>query len=241
MANICTNKLIIRRVNNSKEATKQFQEFITKSKKEGEIILLKDAQSFKEQFMDENFEMFYRNDADMFVEHSEMKINNFMVGVGTFKMVKKEGTVISFVRNDAVFTMEGLLPCPEELKHVTCPVRAENGETQTEFKARVERHKKLYGAEDWYKWNCTNRGTKWDVFESHIINETKDEIIYGYDTAWSHNGQFLYTVAPQFPLLNIKLEYELEEGVEGYIEYEEGELMGEDQWDMERNEEDEDY
>ena len=44
------------------------------------------------------------------------------------------------------------------------------------------------GAEDenWYDWNCTNWGTKWDVAEPFVGDDTEeDSITFSFDTAWA--------------------------------------------------------
>jgi len=39
--------------------------------------------------------------------------------------------------------------------------------------------------DNWYNWNCTNWGTKWDVNEVFIGDDTEeDSITISFDTAW---------------------------------------------------------
>jgi hypothetical protein len=230
MANYCNNTLTITPTNRSKAAKIQFNEFIGKVRNVGEIIKPKDAKEFREKYIEDNFENIYRDDAEKFVLHSEMNINKFMTSVLDFTMVGK-GIGRFFIRNNTEFTMETLMPCPEELVNVTSPLRAENGEDEKQFKKRIARHKKLYGATDCYQWNCDNRGCKWDVFDVYIGRKTKNEIIYHYTTAWSPNDGFINHIAPQFPLLDIHLEYEEPGcGFAGETKYVAGELENDGSW-----------
>ena len=231
MANHCSNTLTVKTTNDSKAAKIQFNEFMEKAKNVGESVKIKDAKEFREKYINDNFEEKYRNNADLFVEHSEMAIATFMVRVCGFTR-EGEGKKVIFVRGKEDFTMEGLMPCPEELKKVTSPVRAENGENEEQFKERVERNKNLYGASDWYNWNCDNRGCKWDVFDSSFAMLDEKSISYYYTTAWSPNDAFVRSIAPQFPLLDFHLEFE-EPGCAfaGEVEIIAGEIENDGTWD----------
>ena len=147
------------------------------------------------------------------------------------KSVVKEGI------REPDFTMEGLLPTPKELTEVTSPVIWRGDENDTEGKAAFEadnkRRLETYGATDWYDWNVSNWGTKWDVGESHISYDDEDLFIVSYDTAWSPNITFVQKVSKMFPGLEFRLTY-MEPGcnfcgvahcVDGELEVEEGDIV----------------
>lgn len=181
--------------------------------------------------MDENFEKEYRDDADRFVKHSKMNVNKFMEEVCYFKSVGK-GKDKYFIRNNSEFSMQNLFPCPVELLSVISPVKAENGENEEQFKERVARHLKLYGASDWYGWKCSNWGCKWNV-EIYDVQKGENEVIYHYDTAWSPNTNFINEIAPKFPLLDFHLKYEEPGcGFAGELKIIGGEIINEGSWDF---------
>lgn len=67
------------------------------------------------------------------------------------------------------------LPTPAELTETTSP---NNNEDQAE--ALIER----YGAADWYSWNVTNWGTKWNCDAADFGRE-ENTISFYFDSAWS--------------------------------------------------------
>ncbi len=72
--------------------------------------------------------------------------------------------------------------------------------------------------DNWYRWNCDNWGTKWDVNEPFIEEEWFDDkyggLKYGFFTAWSPPEEFVEKLGKLYPELNFFLRYE-EPGV-GY-------------------------
>jgi hypothetical protein len=104
-------------------------------------------------------------------------------------------------------SMQNIMPCPEELRRVTSPPRAENGETEKEFKVRVKRCVEQYGHADWYNWSIANYGTKWDI-NAEIDSESETEIVYMFDSAWAPPVAFVQFVSEKFPNLKFVLEYD---------------------------------
>lgn len=138
------------------------------------------------------------------------------------------------------FTMEGLLPTPKELTEMTSPVMWRGDETDLEgkaaFEAEAKRIQETYGHADWYSWNTSNWGTKWDVAESHIGHIDDDLFIVSYDTAWSPNINYVKQVSKMFPDLEFRLSF-MEPGcnfcgvahcVNGEVEVAEGDILLED-------------
>jgi len=148
----------------------------------------------------------------------------------------KEFTEKSFIAETGEFTMGGLLPTPKELTEVTSPVMWRGDETDLEgkatFEAEAKRIEETYGHADWYSWNTTNWGTKWDVAESTIGFMDDDALIVSYDTAWSPNINWVEQVSKMFPDLEFRLSF-MEPGcnfcgvahcVDGEVEVSEGDI-----------------
>jgi hypothetical protein len=157
-----------------------------------------------------------------------MHIKKFMTKVLNYTYNTKTKT---FNDDGGKFCMNKVLPCPPELKKVTSPVRAENGETEKEFEARVKRHKEMYGSEDWYDWQCNNWGTKWDAFDIDFdIDIENNDVSYNFNTAWSPITHFLQNIATKYPLLTFELYYEEPgAGFCGDFEVEGGEITNDDE------------
>jgi hypothetical protein len=65
-----------------------------------------------------------------------------------------------------------------------------------------------------YEWEKANWGCKWGACESELVEEYENDLLYGFDTAWSPCIEFLKKLAPQWPNLTFLLEYE--EGGAGF-------------------------
>jgi hypothetical protein len=59
-----------------------------------------------------------------------------------------------------------------------------------------------------YDWERENWGCKWGPSDPTILDEREGYVEYEFSTAWSPPGQFLQTVAAQWPALLFVLEYE---------------------------------
>lgn len=141
---------------------------------------------------------------------------------------------------DGDFTMEGLLPTPKELTETTSPVMWRGDESDEEgklaFEAEAKRIEQTYGHADWYSWNLSNWGTKWDVSESTVAYAGDDNFIVSYDTAWTPNINWVERVSKMFPDLEFRLSF-METGcnfcgvahcVNGELEIAEGDIILED-------------
>ena len=79
----------------------------------------------------------------------------------------------SFARGE--FCQE-FVPCPQELKDTQAPNRNEDSDQLIE----------KYGYADWYSFNISQWGTKWDFGDSDGINDVQEnEITLYFDSAWS--------------------------------------------------------
>lgn len=98
--------------------------------------------------------------------------------------------------------MNSFLPTPKELTEIQSP----NKEKTTKKLNLVMK----YGKEDWYTWNITNWGTKWDFEVDEDIEECKST--YHFDSAWAPPIQGIETISKSYPNLVFFLTYE-EEGM----------------------------
>ena len=108
------------------------------------------------------------------------------------------------------------------------------------FAQSVERAKV---SKDWYSWNNTNWGTKWDVavsddskYSDTELIEHKSEgedqwLVYRYDTAWSPAVTILTKLSNLVPNCVLTLEYEEETGWGGEYEIVRGEVKEIAEWE----------
>jgi hypothetical protein len=99
--------------------------------------------------------------------------------------------------NGLEFTLEGLYPTPPELMKENAFDQSENSEALTE----------KYGYSDWYTWRVNKWGTKWDVCESDIYENSDTEFMVVFDSAWAPPVNWLEHIAPQFPELKFKMAF----------------------------------
>jgi len=207
MPNWCWNNLRVNPTNESREAKAQLKKFVSDVRDDGESVTLKEAKVFREKYIADNFENIYRDDADKFVNHSEMPIKEFM-GKVLYFIYEKDKKV--FRKDQEAFSMQQILPVPIEYTQECKP---------EELKKRERELKKKYGYKDWYDWQVGMWGTKWNVDDVSFDEQEDGSVTYGYNTAWSPNCEFLINICKQYPLLDFTLEYE-EEGCdfEGELE-----------------------
>lgn len=76
------------------------------------------------------------------------------------------------------------MPLPEELRETTSPLQGEDSES-------ADRLIEKYGFANWYDWQVSNWGTKWDA-DNNGNTETVDaaatEFTVSFQTAWSPPG-----------------------------------------------------
>ena len=92
----------------------------------------------------------------------------------------------------------------------------------------------------WYDWHITNWGTKWDIGVidgekySETIMETDEygALTYRFNTAWSPVPEVILELSKQYPTLKFFYEYDEEQGWGGREDYEGGELVTQEHWDI---------
>lgn len=81
---------------------------------------------------------------------------------------------------------------------------------------------------DWYAWNTSSEGwaTKWDACDPELNYESKEELSYIFNTAWSPPIPVIEKASKLFPKLNFTLEYsESGNDFAGILECEGGEVI----------------
>jgi hypothetical protein len=88
-----------------------------------------------------------------------------------------------------------------------------------------------FSGNNWYDWNVTNWGTKWDVAvhddkeysDTELMEETETSLAYRFNTAWSPPNSAISKLSAQYPSLVFTLSYEEETGWGGEVVFEDGE------------------
>ena len=84
---------------------------------------------------------------------------------------------------------------------------------------------------NWYDWNITNLGTKWNVGDAYYT-KNENEIIYEFDTAWSPPISWLKQTAHKYPNLIFKMKYcEISIGFAGEIVLHGSVIVKHEEWD----------
>jgi hypothetical protein len=116
------------------------------------------------------------------------------------------------------------------------------GETEVPFDGKCPIHgatNTMNDPENWYQWNVSNWGTKWDAAE--VWNERLDDSTakvdgqtsYNFDTAWSPAEPVVAALAEQFPTLRIVHRYcEAGMGFAGEVLYADGAEARREDYDM---------
>lgn len=134
--------------------------------------------------------------------------------------------------SDTALSLAKIVTPPEEIVNSVSPQRNEE---------EAEKLRALYGAVDWYSWNVSNWGTKWDVTatiyfdsveHSHGYSTYKDKEIrvvgMNFDSAWSPPIPAIAELSRQFPKVSIYHSYD-ESGCDfsGYNMYRNGQCVEE--------------
>ena len=85
-------------------------------------------------------------------------------------------------------------------------------EKLSEDKAREKAWKKYPSIKDGYNsggygWCIENWGTKWGFYDVELIEDSKDELLYTFNTAWSPALPVIEKMGEMFPSLKFELRY----------------------------------
>lgn len=133
--------------------------------------------------------------------------NKIIIEVGDSDTVSFESVVDSLHDDDeqnTVFDFNAIIPMPSELKNTTKGYGAEPPD-----ETKNARLRKKYGADNWYDWSITNWGTKWNSYDSEIVDhEIGERIEYTFDTAWGPPMAVIEALREQCPDFNISAFYD---------------------------------
>lgn len=86
--------------------------------------------------------------------------------------------------------------------------------------------------EDWYNWNTSNWGTKWDACEAHKSRVDDTTLEYQFETAWSPPGGVIDALFNQHPDLDYEYLYEEEQGWGGSVVFKGGAVIEQGSYDV---------
>lgn len=120
--------------------------------------------------------------------------NNYVTVTGPKDLINK-------VFGGGSFSLQKEIPCPQELLDLPSPP--------------PEKLKKLnlkkYGHEDWYSWQVSTWGTKWDPGplngEIEELPDGKAIFTCGFDSAWAPPTNAFNLICKKYPDFDINLEY----------------------------------
>jgi hypothetical protein len=83
---------------------------------------------------------------------------------------------------------------------------------------------KSYGDTEynWYNWNTSNWGVKWDASDPELVEEDETSLQYRFNTPWGVAEEAMNTLSAQYPEVEFCLSFEEETGWGGELLFTEG-------------------
>lgn len=129
-------------------------------------------------------------------------------------------------KEDQYIDFHKIAPIPKELEGTVSPMRiisqeeydiqelkiAKDELTENErnwgisrglTQALADEYKKKFGHCDWYGWQTSNWGTKWNAYDQYEVDENCIE----FNTAWSTPYSLLVNLSKMFPQVTFEVEY----------------------------------
>ena len=132
----------------------------------------------------------------------------------------------------SVFSFHALFPVPDEVRQL--PYDGKQAQEVAEMLGRTY-------ASSGYKWENDNWGCKWGCAEPELLNEEDSYLGYSFETPWAPPISFLTKVAADWPTLCFELHYEeAGMGFAGEAEFYDGELQGDNCYDLPQDDGEED-
>jgi len=113
---------------------------------------------------------------------------------GTEEDIQKFKAYVS--KGDLPMSFDKISPLPEELKNTRSP----SGEPNVDLINK-------YGADNWYDWQITNWGVKWDVSDIEL-EEGEDYLTYRFDTPWGPPEGIHAMIRDEFPDISMSWFYD---------------------------------
>ena len=134
--------------------------------------------------------------------------------------------LLSFVKGDeSEFDFHKIAPLPKELKGTTSPTKIISQKEYDKQEKRIakgkltdneknwglsrgltqelaDEYRTRFGSSDWYDWQCSNWGTKWNAYE---VN--KYDNVVEFQTAWSTPYGILVKLSELFPDVLVSVRY----------------------------------
>jgi hypothetical protein len=126
--------------------------------------------------------------------------------------------------------------------HIEAGIPDEEYIKQPDYTLPIEEAMKFKG-NFWYDFNVREWGTKWDIavsddekYPDTVLHEHKSEgedqwLVYGFNTAWSPPVPAMIKLSELVPNCVITLEWQEEQGFGGEIEFLNGEITAESEYD----------
>jgi hypothetical protein len=86
-------------------------------------------------------------------------------------------------------------------------------------------------ADNWYNWNVSNWGTKWNACRCELTR-SEQKLVYNFDTAWAPPMPVIEKFAEKFSAVDFTFSYHEEQGWGGNLEVAKGALVKHDQYDI---------
>lgn len=109
-----------------------------------------------------------------------------------------------------------------------------------EYKEATKYQLENYGVAGWYDFNRVYFGCKWNS-EIEASWESEEELVFNCDTPWTSPDGFLHKMSEKYPEVVFSNHAVYEDGFWGDTDYDAGEVVYEDEGEMEWNEEEEEY
>jgi hypothetical protein len=124
-------------------------------------------------------------------------------------------------------------PSDEDVPYYKGELKDEKPEGWDELSSAEQlAHNLKFSGRDWYDWNVTNWGTKWDACETYVSRESDLSVSVGFQTAWGIPEPLLRAMTEQHPELNFSVWAEEEQGWGAEYVGANGELITTDEWDI---------
>jgi len=78
---------------------------------------------------------------------------------------------------------------------------------------------------NWYNWNISNWGVKWDASEPELVEADETSLQYQFNTPWGVAEEALTALSEQYPDVKFILDFEEEQGWGGELEFTNGQCI----------------
>jgi hypothetical protein len=130
------------------------------------------------------------------------------------------------VNEEGEIDFNTVIPMPKELEGSVSPSRDNTEEEKDASKKLVEK----YGCNNWYDWNITNWGTKWNGVSDEPYEEGEGFI--SFRTAWAYPSAFIDSLSSKFPNEEFTVEWEEEQGFGEVFTIKEGVKEIQEEWGL---------